>query len=358
MSLTHSPAADHDGIDTAVRRSAEIDARIAVAPQEFRVLTGDRPTGPLHLGHLFGSLLNRVRLQQLGVPITIVVADYQVITDRDLPGPVGERVLGLVADYLAVGLDPDRTVIFPHSAVPALNQLLVPFLSLVSDAEIRRNPTVKAELAASGRALSGLLLTYPIHQAADILGSGGTLVPVGRDQLPHLEITRVIARRFTERYGPVFAEPDALLSEVPLLLGTDGEKMSKSRGNTVPLGATADETAAILRRSVTDARRDITFEPEERPGVSALLAIGACALGITPEVLAATIGTGGSKVLKDTVTDAVNDLLAPIRARRAELAADPAYLTGVLLAGTAEANATANDILGQVRRAMGMDYFT
>jgi tryptophanyl-tRNA synthetase len=343
--------------DSAAARSRVIETELAADPTRFRVLTGDRPTGPLHLGHLFGSLRNRVRLQELGVPVSVVIADYQVITDRELPGPLPERVLGLVADYLSVGLDPDRTCIFPHSAVPALNQLLVPFLSLVTDAELRRNPTVKAEAAASGRPLSGLLLTYPVHQAADILGQRGTLVPVGRDQLPHLEISRLVARRFDDRYGPVFGEPEALLSDVPLLSGLDGEKMSKSRGNTVPLGATADETAAVVRRAVTDSRRDITFEPDTRPGVAALLRLAALATGSTPEQVAQGIGNAGSAALKKLVVESVNELLAPIRQRRLELAGDPGLLTSVLLAGTTQALDVAAGVLADVRAAMGMDYF-
>ena len=147
---------------------------------------------------------------------------------------------------------PDRSVIFAHSLVPALNQLMLPFLSLVTDAELHRNPTVKAESLASRRSLSALLLTYPVHQAADILGLRGTLVPVGRDQLPHIELTRLIARRFNDRYGAVFAEPEALLSGDPAVLGIDGAKMSKTRGNTIPLGATEDETAAIIRAARSD----------------------------------------------------------------------------------------------------------
>src|SRR5690349_5287077 len=186
----------------AAARSAAIEAEIAADPSRFRVLSGDRPTGNLHLGHYFGTLANRVALQRQGVETFIVIADYQVITDREGVGPIGERVRSLVTDYLAVGLDPDRTTIFTHSAVPALHQLMLPFLSLVTDAELRRNPTVKAEHDATGeRPMSGLLLTYPVHQAADILFCRANVVPVGKDQLPHVEQARVIARRFDQRYG-------------------------------------------------------------------------------------------------------------------------------------------------------------
>src|SRR5262249_48700696 len=154
----------------ATIRSAQIEAEIEIDPGPFRVLSGDRPTGHLHLGHYFGTLSNRVALERKGVETFIVIADYQVIADRDGGGPIRERVHSLVAGYLAVGLDPARTTIFTHSAVPAVHQLMLPFLSLVTDAELRRNPTVKAEHdATDGRPMSGLLLTYPVHQAADIL---------------------------------------------------------------------------------------------------------------------------------------------------------------------------------------------
>lgn len=333
----------------------------ALSPGD-RVATGDRPTGGLHLGHYVGTLQNRVRLQDLGVPVTVIIADYQVITDRDDVGPLRDRVRTLVAEYLAVGLDPDRTVIFPHSAVPAINQLLVPFLSLVSDAELHRNPTVKAEaLASRQHSTSGLLLTYPVHQAADILGCGGTLVPVGKDQLPHVEVARLIARRFNDRYAvaePVFTPPAALLSSAPVVLGTDGAKMSKSRHNSIDLGADADETAAVIRAARTDSERRITFDPARRPQVGNLLTIVGALTGRDPHEVAAEIGDGGAARLKQVTTDTVNETLAPVRARRRDLLADPAYLDAVLVDGIAAATEQATAVLERVRRAMGMDYLS
>ena len=204
-----------DTFTATLERSAALADQLAAHPEKYRVLTGDRPTGPLHLGHLFGSILERVRLQNAGVETFVIIADYQVITDRDSIGDVRRHVLGAVLDYLAAGIDPTRTTVFAHSAVPALNQLMLPFLSLVTEAELHRNPTVKAELADSGRALSGLLLTYPVHQAADILFCKGNLVPVGKDNAPHVEQTRVIARRFNERYAPVFPVPEVLFTVGP-----------------------------------------------------------------------------------------------------------------------------------------------
>ncbi|MFD9795966.1 tryptophan--tRNA ligase [Streptomyces sp. NPDC059070] len=319
-----------------------------------RILTGDRPTGPLHLGHYFGTLQNRVRLQDEGAEVILVVADYQVITDRDLADDLVGHTLGLVLDYLAAGIDPARTTVFNHSAVPALNQLLLPFLSLVSVAELGRNPTVKDEIAHSRQsAVSGLMYTYPAHQAADILFCKPDLVPVGQDQAPHLEVTRTIARRFNDRYGHVFPEPDILLSATPLLLGTDGTKMSKSRGNSVPLGATADETAAVIRRATTDADRRITYDPENRPNVANLLQLAALCGNGDPHEIAAEIGDGGAAALKARVTDAVNTFLAPMRARRAEYARDLPYVREVLREGNKRANDIAEATLDEVRAAMG-----
>jgi tryptophanyl-tRNA synthetase len=339
----------------AEARSAELEREIAVHPERFRVLTGDRPTGPLHLGHYFGTLANRVRLQRAGVDVLVLVADYQVITDRDDLGELPGTVTGLVLDQLAAGLDPERTTFFRHSAVPALNQLMLPFLSLVSVAELQRNPTVKAETEATGsRPMSGLMLAYPVHQAADILFCGGNLVPVGRDQLPHLELTRTIARRFNQRYGPLFPEPEALLSSAPLLLGTDGAKMSKSRGNAIALRDDEDRTAALLRRSTTDAERTITYEPDRRPAVASLVLLGALCRGESPEAFADSIGDRGAAALKAAVTEAVNEHLRPLRRRRAELAADPTVVRDLLRRGNDRANSLADATLDRVREAMRM----
>ncbi|MYU08152.1 tryptophan--tRNA ligase [Streptomyces sp. SID8366] len=354
------PGPDALGTSAARTRSAELERLIAEDPGKFRMLTGDRPTGRLHLGHYFGTLRNRVRLQNLGVELFVIIADYQVLTDRDVADDLQSYVDELVLDHLAIGVDPERSTIFTHSAVPALNQLMLPFLSLVSVAELNRNPTVKDEIAHSRQsAVSGLMFTYPVHQAADILFCKANLVPVGQDQLPHLEITRTVARRFNERYGhgtPVFPRPEALLSEVPLLLGTDGTKMSKSRGNSLVLAATADETARLLKGAKTDSERRITYDPATRPEVSSLLLLAALCQGRTPEEVASDIGAAGAAALKKTVTEAVNEYLAPIRARRAEYARDRGELRRVLRAGNERANAVAEATLDEVRAAMNSDY--
>jgi tryptophanyl-tRNA synthetase len=341
-------------------RGAELERAVARNPAAFRVLTGDRPTGPLHIGHYFGTLANRVRLQQLGVELLVLIADYQTITDRDAPDTLPREVEGLVADYLAVGIDPDRAIIFTHSQIAELNELLIPFLSLVSVAELGRNPTVKDEIARTkGNSTSALMFTYPVHQAADILFCRANLVPVGKDQLPHLELARTIARRFNERYSPCdlyFPQPEGLLSQTPLVLGLDGQKMGKSRGNAVPLGVDDDETARLIRRANTDSERRITYEPERRPEVANLLRIAALCLNRSPQQIADEIGDRGALTLKDLVTDALNAHLRPVRARREDVADERDYLRSILRVGNERARELAAETLSAVHRLMHADY--
>ena len=342
--------------ETALRRSDEIAADLPQHPEKYRMLTGDRPTGRLHLGHYFGTIKGRVELQDMGVNTAILIADYQVITDRDTTEHIQDNVYNMVMDYLACGIDPEKTMIYTHSAVPAANQLMLPFLSLVSEAELQRNPTVKAEMEASGHELTGLLLTYPVHQACDILFCKGNVVPVGRDQLPHIELTRLIARKFNNRYGKVFPEVDALLSDTPLLPGLDGRKMSKSYGNAISISMTAEETAKRIKKSQTDSERMITFDPEGRPGVSGLLSTAAICTGRAPEEIAEEIGMGGSGQLKKYVTEAVNSYFEPIRERRHAFEQDLDYVKDVLHEGNRRANEIAEATLAEVREAMGMVY--
>ena len=336
--------------------SDEIKADLAVHPEKYTMLTGDRPTGRLHMGHYFGTIRERVALQNAGVTTRIIIADYQVITDRDTTANIADNVHNMVIDYLACGIDPEKTIIFTHSAVPALNQLMLPFLSLVTESELMRNPTVKAEQEASGHALTGLLLSYPVHQACDILFCKGNVVPVGRDQLPHIELTRTIARRFNNRYGKVFPEVDALLSETPLLPGLDGRKMSKSYGNAINISMTAEETAKRIKKSQTDSERMITFDPENRPGVSGLLSTAAICTGRSEVEIAEEIGMGGSGQLKKYVTEAVNEYFAPIRERRQRYENDLDYVKDVLHEGNRRANEIADQTLAEVQDAMGMVY--
>ena len=340
----------------AKKRSDATLAEIEKNPGKFTMLTGDRPTGRLHMGHYFGTLRSRVEMQNKGVPTNIIVADYQVITDRDTTEHIQDNVLNLIIDYMAAGIDPEKTMIYTHSAVPAENQLMLPFLSLITEAEMERNPTVKAEQEASGHELTGLLLTYPVHQACDILFCKGNIVPVGRDQLPHIEATNKIARKFNNRYGRVFPEVTGLLTSTPLLPGLDGRKMSKSYGNAISISMTAEETAKLIKKAKTDSERNITFDPENRPEVSALLTTAGICSGRDPKELADEIGMGGGGQLKKVVTEAVNGRFAEIRERREELLKDMDYIKDVIHEGNKQAREVATQTLAEVREAMGMVY--
>ncbi len=344
----------------SVQRSKALETDLQNNPGRHRVLTGDRPTGDLHIGHLFGSLLNRVRLSQMGVETFIVIADYQVLTDHEVFDRIAECTLNLALDYIAAGLDPDsgKVFIFPHSCVPELNQLLLPFLNLVSISELERNPTVKDEIdAAKLTSINAGMFTYPVHQAADILFCKSTAVPVGKDQLPHIELTRTIARRFNARYAgkrPVFTEPQGLLSQAPTILGLDGKKMSKSRNNSIPLKATESETAKMIKGAVTDSERLITYDPANRPQVANLLEVASYASGVPPELIAEQIGNGGAGKLKEYLTESLNAFLRPLRTRRAELEKDLGYVRASLDKGIAKARDVGAQTLAEVREAMNM----
>jgi tryptophanyl-tRNA synthetase len=355
--LFHESAAE-DSLHAAERLSDEAWARLKESPEKFRVLTGERPTGPLHLGHYFGSLQRRVEVQSYGVQTWLLLADYQALTDRTGSMELRDSIREIVLDYLAVGLDvqSDRGLAFRHSQVPELNQLMLPFLSLVSVSEIDRNPTVKSEIESLGAGnVTGLMFNYPVHQAADILFCHGNLVPGGRDQLPHVEITRKIARRFNRTYSKkkrYFEEPVLLFGEAPMLLGTDGKKMGKSARNAVFIRDDEATTAAVLRKAVTDSDPNITYDPVGRPTVANLLLLGALAAGTTPQAVADEISSGGSAKLKAYVTEAVNEHFRPIRARRAELAADPAVVREILDRGNEIARQVAKQTLAEVHELM------
>jgi tryptophanyl-tRNA synthetase len=356
------PVATTQTYERTLELSRALEKDIREHPQNHVLLTGDRPTGRLHVGHYFGSLANRVELSRLGVKTYILIADYQVLTDHEAFAEIKQNTRQIVIDYLAAGLEPGRdTVIFPHSCIPELNQLMLPFLTLVSSAELARNPTVKEEIEAAGiTSVNAGMYTYPVHQACDILFCKGTVVPVGKDQLPHLEMTRLIARRFNEKFcggKRVFPEPFALLSRSPSILGLDGsQKMSKSRGNAVMLSATEDETAALVKKAKTDSDRVITWDPEGRPEVANLLLLVSLCTGEEPEAVAAKIGDGGGGALKKTLTEALNERLRPIRERRKLLETEGAHITDVLREGIAAAREIAQKTLDEVRSAMNMNH--
>lgn len=357
-----------DTYTAALERSNRLEQDILTNQKKYRVLTGDRPTGRLHIGHYFGSLQNRVRLARLGIPVYIVIADYQVLTDHDAFSEIAQNTKQLAIDYLAAGIKPSEDVfIFPHSYVPEANQLMLPFLTLVTNAELSRNPTVKEEIGSAGlKSVNAGMYTYPVHQACDILFCKANLVPVGKDQLPHLEMTRTIARRFNEKFcadktvfpeagKPVFPEPEALLSKTPSILGLDGsQKMSKSRGNAIMLSATEDETAALIKKAKTDSERLITYEPEKRPEVANLLMLISLCTGEEPALIAEKIGEGGGGKLKAVLTEALNEKLRPLRAERKKLEADEAYISQVLTDGAQKAQKIAARTLEEVRSVMNM----
>ncbi|MDD7532928.1 MAG: tryptophan--tRNA ligase [Treponema sp.] len=350
--------------EAAIERSKKIEEDLIKNPKKYRVLTGDRPTGLLHIGHYFGSLQNRVRLANMGVPTMILIADYQVLTDHDAFDKISQNTKQLVIDYLAAGINPEKqdVIIYPHSYVPECNQLMIPFLTLVSNAELSRNPTVKEEIESAGlKNVNAGMYTYPVHQACDILFCKGNVVPVGKDQLPHLEMTRTIASRFNKKFctdmgkEPVFPEPQALLSKIPMILGLDGgQKMSKSRGNAVMLSATEDETAKLIKKAKTDQDRNITYDTVNRPEVANLLMLISLCTGEEPSAIAARIGDGGGGMLKATLTEALNEKLRPLRQERARLEADPAYIRKVLLDGAAKAREIGIKTLEEVRERMNM----
>jgi tryptophanyl-tRNA synthetase len=351
---------NYSTFDVARIKSKELEKDIRLNPTKYRVLTGDRPTGNLHIGHYFGSLKNRVQIQNQGVETYIVIADYQVLTDRDVFDRIAEYVYELTLDYLACGLDPEqhKTYIFPHSYIPELNQLLLPFLTLVSNAELNRNPTIKEEISASGqKIINAGMYVYPVHQAADILFCKSNIVPVGKDQLPHIEITRAIARKFNTKYNtPIFNEPFGLLSETPIILGLDGnQKMSKSRNNSIAIKSTDEDTRRMIKTAKTDSERFITSDPENRPEVANLLRLAALCQDKTPEQVAEEIGDGGAKKLKDVTTDMLNSYFAPIRRKRIELENDKSYIRTVLKKGIEQARTVAEQTLSEVHKAMNME---
>ena len=350
--------------EAAVVRSKKIEEDLVKNPKKYRVLTGDRPTGHLHIGHYFGSLQNRVRLANMGVPTMILIADYQVLTDHDAFDKISQNTKQLVIDYLAAGIDPSKqdVIIYPHSYVPEANQLMIPFLTLVSNAELSRNPTVKEEIQAAGLTnVNAGMYTYPVHQAVDILFCKGNVVPAGKDQLPHVEMARTIASRFNKKFctdtgkEPVFPLPEVLLSKTPMILGLDGsQKMSKSRGNAIMLSATEDETAKLIKKAKTDQDRNITYDPVNRPEVANLLSLISLCTGEEPESIAQRIGDGGGGMLKNLLTEAMNEKLRPLRQKRAQLEADPAYIRQVLLDGSAKAREIGIKTLEEVRERMNM----
>lgn len=332
--------------------SATTDPQITAADV---VLTGDRPTGPLHLGHYVGSLQSRLALQGACAQ-TVLVADLQALTDHaGRPAHVAANVREVVLDYLAVGLDPARTTIALQSAMPELAELTVLYLNLVTVARAERNPTVRSEIELRGfeRDIPLGFLAYPVSQAADITAVRGTLVPVGEDQLPMIEQTNEIVRRLARMADrPVLPECRALLSATPRLPGVDGRKASKSLGNAISLSAPPDEIRTKVRAMFTDPGHLRAADPGRVEGnvVFAYLRAFDPDQAAVAELEAHYARGGlGDAALKQRLDGILQELIAPIRARRAALAADLPYVDAVLRAGTERARLVAIGVLRDVR---------
>jgi tryptophanyl-tRNA synthetase len=325
------------------------------------VLTGDRPTGPLHLGHFAGSLRTRLALQYEHDQ-TILIADLQALTDNaGRPADVRQQVMDLALDYLAVGIDPNVTTIAVQSGIPELAELTVLYLNLVTVARLERNPTVREEIALRGfeRVIPAGFLVYPVSQAADITSVRATLVPVGADQLPMIEQTNEIVRRLSHlARHPVLPECRALLSNTPRLPGVDGRKASKSLGNAIALSAEPDEVHAKVRAMFTDPGHLRSDDPGHIEGnvVFAYLdAFDPDQAEVEELKQRYQAGGLGDVALKQRLEDVLESLLAPIRKRKHEFAGDPGAITSILRAGTASMRETATAVLRDVRAVFDLD---
>ncbi len=344
------------------------------------ILTGDRPTGRLHLGHYVGSLKRRVELQNSGEydEINILIADDQALTDNaDNPEKIRENIINVVLDYLSVGLDPEQTTICIQSALPALHALTFYYMNLVTTARLSRNPTVKAEMKLRGFADEGLpagFFSYPVSQAADITAFDATVVPVGEDQLPMLEQTREIVQKFNSVYGETLVMPKAMIPENEMqrrLPGVDGKaKMSKSLGNCIYLS----DTPKMVKKQIngkmfTDPTHLRIEDPGHTEGNVVFTYLDALC---TDDHFGRYLpdyknldemkehyrrGGLGDGVCKKFLINVIEEELSPIRERRAKWEADIDSVYDILLAGTKKAQETTNRTLERVRKAMKIDYF-
>ena len=327
-----------------------------------RLLTGDRPTGKLHLGHYVGSLENRVRLQE-EYDCSFLIADYQALGDHlgDIEG-IRRSVLDVAMDWLAVGLDPERSTFLVQSYVPEHAELAMLLGMLTPLGMLQRNPTLKAERAQiEAKGLSVGFFTYPVSQIADILLPKAHIVPVGEDQLPHIEMTREIARRFNNAYGDVFPEPDAMVGRVARLPGTDGQaKMSKSLGNVIYLSDDAETVTQRVKFMFTDPTRIHATDPGHVEG-NPVFAYHDAFNPNTEEVeeLKARYRQGrvGDVEVKQRLAEALNTFLDPIRERRAHYEAHLDQVREILVDGSRRARVVAQATMAEVRQAMRIDYF-
>lgn len=325
------------------------------------ILTGDRPTGQLHLGHYVGSLRQRVALQNL-YPQFVLIADLQGLTDNGSnPQKISHNIFEVMADYLAVGIDPAKTTICLQSALPALAELTMLYMNIVSVARVERNPTVKAEIAQKGfsRTLPTGFLVYPISQAADITAFKADRVPVGDDQLPMLEQTNEIVHKMNSLLPePALVPCQAMLSAVSRLLGIDGNaKMSKSLGNTLTLGASADEISKAVHAMYTDPNHLRVSDPGQIEGNVVFTYLDAFHPDAT-QVAAMKEhyqrGGLGDRQCKQELEACLQALLEPIRERRHHFSADKAALMEILQAGTEKAREVTQQTLNEVKRGLGL----
>lgn len=329
------------------------------------ILTGDRPTGPLHLGHYIGSLKNRIELQNTCDQF-VMIADVQALTDNaENPEKVRENVLQVALDYLAVGIDPTKTTIFIQSLIPALFELTVYYLNLVTWNRLKHNPTVKQEIVQKGygESVPAGFMVYPVSQAADITAFKADLVPVGEDQLPMIEQTNEIVRHFNRIYkANVLVECQALIPKVARLPGTDGKaKMSKSLGNCIYLGDSADSLSKKVKGMYTDPNHLRVEDPGNVEGNPVFIYLDVFDPDrATFEEMKAHYQRGGlgDSIVKKRLNEVLQAFLEPIRKKREDYAKDPAAVMEMLRKGTQQANAVAEHTLREARKAMRLDYFS
>lgn len=327
------------------------------------LLTGDRPTGPLHIGHLFGSILNRKKLES-EYECYYMIADIQALTDNwEHPEKVRESVFEVAADNLAAGLDPNKTTFFIQSQIPQIAELTVIYSNLVTINELKRNPTVKGEIAQKkelfgqeAESLTYGFLGYPISQAADITFIRANIVPVGEDQLPVIELAREIAEKFNKIYkAEVFPIPEAKLSQAPRILGLDGSaKMSKSLNNAVYLKDSPEETAEKIKAATTDSENYFSYEPEKRPAISNLVLIYSLIHDLEPANAAKDLGIMPYSAFKEKLAEDLNKYLEPMREKRANLS--KSQIEEILSAGLKRVLPKAEETMALVRKAMKIDY--
>lgn len=331
-----------------------------------RILTGDRPTGKLHLGHFVGSLKDRVALQD-EYETYIMVADVQALTDNfENPQKVRDNVREVLLDNLSVGLDPEKVTFFIQSQIPEIAELTVFFMNLVNMGRLLRNPTVKDEIKQKGFGdeVPVGFVNYPISQAADILFLKANLVPVGEDQKPMLELTREIARRFNSIYGNVFPEPEIKVGAVARLVGTDGNsKMGKSTGNVINLSDTPDQVEKMVMGMYTDPNRVKATDPGKVDGNPVFIYLDA----FGAEDDKAKIdeyknlykkGAVGDVEVKKYLISVLNNFLSPIRKKRVQFESNPELVDKILKEGTQKAQEEARKTLTQVKKVMKLDYFS